>query len=259
MDETYNKALKYSGLYKGKIEVAPKVPIKSLKDFAVYYTPGAAAVSKKIFEEPNLSFELTGRWNMVAIVTDGSRVLGLGNVGAEASYPVMEGKALLFKFLGGVDAIPIPLKTQDKEEIVEVIKKLEPAFGGINLEGIESPKCFYILERLKAELKIPVWHDDQLGTAGVILAALINVFKLTNKDFKNSKIVLVGAGAANIATCKLLISAGVPPGKIILVDSKGILHPERMDMDELMLKNPWKYELAIKTNEERIQGGFLKH
>ncbi|MEM4130322.1 MAG: malate dehydrogenase, partial [Metallosphaera sp.] len=171
-------ALEVAARYKGKIQMMPKVPVNSLNDFSVLYTPGVAAVSREINKNPDLSFHYTYRWNSIAIVTDGSRVLGLGDIGPEAAMPVMEGKALIFKFLGGVDAIPLPLGTKDADKIIETVKTIEPAFGGINLEDIESPKCFYVLEKLKDILQIPVWHDDQQGTAGATLAGLITALEL---------------------------------------------------------------------------------
>lgn len=249
-------AIEASRRYGGKIMVLPKVPVRSLQDFSIWYTPGVAAVSKEINANIDKSFEYTWRWNAIAVLTDGSRVLGLGNVGPEAAMPVMEGKSLLFKYLGGVDAVPLPIRAKTQEDIVNVAKAIEPAFGGINLEDIESPKCFYVLDKLREELKIAVWHDDQQGTAGAILAGLINAFKIVGKKLENSTIALIGAGASNIAAARILIKYGVKPGNIILVDSKGILHPEREDMDKLMLTNPWKYELAIKTNAERRKGGI---
>jgi malate dehydrogenase (oxaloacetate-decarboxylating) len=191
---------------------------------------------------------------MLAVVTDGSRVLGLGNIGPEASYPVMEGKALLFKYLGGVDAIPLPIRARDREEFISIVKSIEPAFGGINLEDIESPKCFYILERLRKELSIPVWHDDQQGTATAILAGLINALKLVGKKISDVTIAFIGAGASNIATANIVIKYGAKPRNIVLIDSKGILHSERDDIDKLMFENPWKYELAIKTNADHRKG-----
>lgn len=247
-------AIKYAGQYGGKIETVPKVPVRSLDDFSIWYTPGVAEVCRAIEKDPELSFQYTGRWNTIAIVTDGSRILGLGNIGPEAGMPVMEGKALIFKYLGGVDAIPMPIRVNSKEEIVETVKRIEPAFGGINLEDIESPKCFFVLEELRKSLKIPVWHDDQQGTAGVILAALINAFKVTGRKMKSAKIVLYGAGAANISAARLLMAAGADPGNLVLTDSKGILHPEREDMDSLLLNHPVKYDLALKTNKERLKG-----
>ncbi|WP_054842237.1 NADP-dependent malic enzyme [Vulcanisaeta distributa] len=251
-------AIEASRRYGGKIMVLPKVPVRSLQDFSIWYTPGVAAVSKEINANVDKSFEYTWRWNAIAVLTDGSRVLGLGNVGPEAAMPVMEGKSLLFKYLGGVDAVPLPIRAKTQEDIINIAKAIEPAFGGINLEDIESPKCFYVLDKLREELKIAVWHDDQQGTAGAILAGLINAFKIVGKKLEDSTIALIGAGASNIAAARILIKYGVKPGNIILVDSKGILHPEREDMDKLMLTNPWKYELAIKTNAERRRGGGIK-
>ncbi len=254
-NQWYTLALKYAKHYAGKVEVLPKVPITGLKDFSYWYTPGVAAVSMEISKNKDLSFELTGRWNTIAVVGDGSRVLGLGNIGGEAALPVLEGKALIFKYLGGVNAVPIPLGTQDAARVKQTVMALEPAFGGINLEDIESPKCFQILDDLRSSMNIPVWHDDQQGTAGASLAALINALKLTDRRLADTVIVLFGSGAANIATARLLIAAGADPGKLVLVDSKGVLHAEREDMDELMLKHPLKYELGIKTNKIGVRGG----
>ena len=247
-------AIAYSEYYKGKIQTIPKVPVRHLSDFSVWYTPGVAAVSLKIAKEIDLSFEMTGKWNNVAIITDGTRVLGIGNVGPEASLPVMEGKALIFNFLGGVNAMPVPIRVHSKDEFIATAKALEPSFGGFNLEDIESPKCFFILEELQKSLSIPAWHDDQLGTACISLAGLFNGLKLTNRKIEEAKIVLMGSGAANIATAFLLFAAGAKPGNILMTDSHGILEPERNDMDKLMLNNPWKYQLAIKTNSERLKG-----
>ncbi len=255
--EKYSElALKYSKFYAGKVQISPRVPVRDLSDFSIWYTPGVAAVSRLIAENKDLSFEYTGRWNTIAIVTDGSRVLGLGNIGPEGAMPVMEGKSLIFKYLGGVDAVPLTIKTQDQDEIIDLVQKLEPAFGGINLEDTESPKCFAILEELRRTMNIPVWHDDQQGTAGATLAGLITSLKLTNRKLSQTSITFLGSGAANIATARLLINAGAEPGNLVLVDSKGILHPERSDIDELMLRNRWKYELAIETNKERVEGGL---
>ncbi len=253
-EDASRKALKYSIYYGGKIGTALKVPVRSLDDFSVWYTPGVAAVSKKIAMDPDLSFEYTNRWNTIGVITDGTRVLGLGNIGPEASYPVMEGKALIYKYLGGVDAFPIPIRVSTLDEYVKVVKSLEPALGGVNMEDTESPKCFEILDRLRREMTIPVWHDDQQGTAGVILAALYNALELTGRSLKESRVVFFGSGAANIATTRLLIEAGASPGNIILVDSKGVLEAERDDMDQLQLRNRWKYELALQTNADRVKG-----
>lgn len=256
--EIYSRmAIEYAKKYQGKIQTLPKVPVKDLNDFSIWYTPGVAAVSLEIAKNEDLSFEMTWRWNSVAIVTDGTRVLGLGNIGPHGAMPVMEGKGLIFKYLGGVDAVPIPVNVHDREEIAKVVKAIEPAFGGINLEDIESPKCFYLLEKLSNEMNIPVWHDDQLGTAGATLAGLFNALKLTGRTPEKTKVVFSGAGAANIATVKILKAAGFNLKNIILVDSKGILHAEREDMDSLMKNNPWKYELGLQTNGSGIKGSLV--
>ena len=255
-EEYSRKALEYSKFYGGKVGVAPKVPVRSLDDFSIWYTPGVAAVSRAIEVDPDLSFEYTGRWNTVAVVTDGSRVLGLGNIGPEGALPVMEGKALIYNYLGGVNAIPLPIKTDSADGLISFVRAIEPSMGGVNLEDIESPKCFDILERLQAEMKIPVWHDDQQGTAGVTLAALFNALDLTGRRLRGSRIVLFGAGAANIAAERLLVKAGANPRDLIVLDSKGILEPAREDMDKLMLRNRWKHDIALRTNGDRVTGGL---
>ena len=255
-DDASRKALLYSRFYGGKIGTAPKVPVRSLDDFSVWYTPGVGAVSEAIEANTDRSFEYTNRWNTIAIVTDGSRVLGLGKIGPEAALPVMEGKALIYKYLGGVDAYPLPIRVDTEDKFITTVEALEPSLGGVNLEDIESPKCFEILERLRAEMRIPVWHDDQQGTAGVILAALFNALELTGRKLRGAKIVLFGAGAANVAAARLLKDAGCDPADLIVVDSKGILHPEREDIDQLLLRNRWKYDLAITTNGGRRTGGL---
>jgi malate dehydrogenase (oxaloacetate-decarboxylating) len=242
--------------YEGKVQVMPKCSIASTDDFAVWYTPGVAAPCREIQASPDKSFELTNRWNYVAVVTDGTRVLGLGDIGPEAALPVMEGKALLFKYLGGVDAFPICLKTKNPDEIVRVCEVLEPSFGGINLEDIEKPKCFSILEKARERLHVPVWHDDQQGTATVILAGLINAFKIVGKDPRESLITLVGSGSANIRTAYVLIKWGVKPGNIIMVDSKGVINPNREDITRE--KDPWKYDLTQKTNGEGRTGAITE-
>jgi len=255
-EKWYQLSVEVHKKYGGKISIAPKVPIRSMEEFAIYYTPGIAEVSRQIHKNPELAFELTSRWNIIGVITDGTRVLGLGNIGPEAAYPVMEGKALIFKYLGGVDAIPIPIRVKTPEEFISVAKALEPALGGVNLEDIESPKCFYLLDRLREELQIPVWHDDQQGTATATLAGLINALKLVGKKISDVTIALVGAGASNIYTARILIKYGAKPGNLILVDSKGILHPERDDIDKMMIENPWKYKYAIETNAEKRRGGI---
>ncbi len=253
-EEFNREAISYSEFYKGKIQVLPKVPVRGLQDFSIWYTPGVAAVSNRIAADKEQSFELTGRWNSIAILTDGSRVLGLGNIGPEAAMPVMEGKSLIFNFLGGVNAVPIPIRVKSREEFISVAQSLEPSFGGFNLEDIESPKCFYILESLQKTLSIPAWHDDQLGTACITLAGLINALRVTGRKIEDTRIVLLGSGAANIAAAHLFFTAGFKKGNIILADSHGILEPEREDMDSLMINNPWKYELAMQTNSDRLKG-----
>jgi len=238
--------------YEGKVQVMPKCAITSAKDFSIWYTPGVAQPCREIQANPEKSFELTNRWNYVAVVTDGTRVLGLGNIGPEAAMPVMEGKALLFKYLGGVDGFPICLRTKDPDEIVHACELIEPGFGGINLEDIEKPKCFYVLEKARERLQIPVWHDDQQGTATVILAGLMNSFKIVGKDPHKSLITLVGAGSANLRTAYVLIRWGLNPGNIMLVDTKGLIFPGRKDIAKE--EDPWKYELAQKTNAEGRTG-----
>ncbi len=201
-------------------------------------------------------FELTNRWNTVAVVSDGTRVLGLGNIGPEAALPVMEGKALLFKYLGGVDAVPIVAKERDPEKLIYIVKALEPSFGGINLEDIESPKCFYLLDRLREELDIPVWHDDQQGTALVTIAGLINALKLVGKRISDISVAVTGAGAAGIAIVRYLIVAGVKPGNIYVVGLKGILYSDRPDLKKPDPWLKWKKEIAEKTNAEHRAGGI---
>lgn len=209
-------AMKLHPFYRGKMQTLPRCAIRSMDDFAIWYTPGVAAPCKAINENKDLVYDYTYKWNTVAVVSDGTRVLGLGDIGPEAAMPVMEGKALLFKYLGGVDSVPICLDTKDPDEIIQTVKYLQPSFGGINLEDISSPKCFYILERLRNEMEIPVWHDDQQGTAAVTLAGLINTLKLVGKKIDEVKIAMIGAGAANIRIAKVLISAGVTAGNICL-------------------------------------------
>ncbi|MDJ0590111.1 MAG: NAD-dependent malic enzyme [Pleurocapsa sp. MO_226.B13] len=224
----------------GKISVESKLPLHSQSDLAMAYTPGVGRICRAIAENPEQVYDLTIKGNTVAVVTDGSAVLGLGNLGAEASLPVMEGKALLFKEFAGIDAFPIALDTQDTEEIIKVVKQIAPVFGGVNLEDITAPRCFEIEQRLRKELDIPVFHDDQHGTAIVVLAALYNALKLTGKDIEEIKIVINGAGAAGIAIAQLLKKAGVT--KIVICDSKGIISTQRDNL------NPKKQELAVEAS-----------
>ena len=248
-------ALKMHPYYKGKIEVVPKFVIRDINDFAIWYTPGVAEPCKEINKNPDLGYEYTNRANMVGVVTDGTRVLGLGDIGPLAGLPVMEGKALLFKYLGGVDAFPICLDTKDPDEFIRTVKLLTPSFGGINLEDIENPKCFYILEKLRSEMTIPVWHDDQQGTAAVTLAGLINALKLVNKKIEDVKITMIGIGAANVCIVRMLIKAGADPKKMIVVDSKGILNRKR---DDIKSTHKEKLEFCGTTNAENRVGGMAE-
>lgn len=213
----------------GKIKIDSKLPLKSQSDLAMAYTPGVGRICRAIATEPERVFSLTVKGNMVAVVTDGSAVLGLGNLGAEAALPVMEGKALLFKEFAGIDAFPICLATQDSEKIIETVKQIAPVFGGINLEDIASPRCFEIERRLRQELNIPVFHDDQHGTAIVVLAALYNALKLVKKTLAEVRIVINGAGAAGVAIARLLSKAGAT--QILMCDSKGIIATQRTDLN----------------------------
>ncbi|MEM3927867.1 MAG: NADP-dependent malic enzyme [Archaeoglobaceae archaeon] len=253
-----NEVCKLHMKYGGKIEVLPKCPVRSLDDFSYWYTPGVAEPSKEIAKDPEKVYDYTNKWNSVAIVTDGSRVLGLGNVGTLASLPVMEGKAMIFKLLGGVDAFPLPIDERDPDKFVEIVKKITPSFGGINLEDIATPKCFYILRRLQEELEIPVWHDDQLGTATATLAGLINALKIVGKDLNEVEIAVIGAGAANIATIRLIAKAGADLKKMFVVDSKGILNMQRSDLEKLKQENPDKYWVCQVTNAEQRSGGIAE-
>lgn len=247
-------ALRLHPFYRGKIEVLPKCRIRDFNDFGVWYTPGVAAPCKIIHQDKEKAYEMTNKWNFVAVVSDGSRVLGLGDIGPEAGLPVMEGKALLYKYLGGVDAFPICLDTKDPEEIIKAVKWLQPTFGGINLEDIAHPKCFHILDTLRKEMEIPVWHDDQQGTACVTVAGLLNAVKIVGKKMEEIKVTMIGAGAANIAISRLIITAGVNPENIIAVDSKGILHRDRGDRMMLKTKYKEKWHLCETTNREGKKG-----
>ncbi len=225
----------------GKMEVASTVALRDADDLALAYTPGVARVCEAIAADPEVAHEYTWVSNTVAVITDGTAVLGLGNIGPQASMPVMEGKAILFKQFGGVDAIPVALNTTDTDEIVETIIRLAPTFGGINLEDISSPRCFEIERRLIEALDIPVFHDDQHGTAVVVLAGLLNAVRLTERDIEDCKVVISGAGAAGVAITKILMSAGVR--KISVIDRQGVIHPGRDNLDEV------KSWLATKTSD----------
>ena len=245
-------AMKMHPFYKGKIEITPKACIRTYDDFAIWYTPGVAAVCKDIQKNPDKVFEYTNKGNTVAVISDGTRILGLGDIGPEAGMPVMEGKAMLFKYLGGVDAVPICLNTKNPDEIIKTVTYLEPCFGGINLEDIEQPKCFYVLDELRKRMNIPVWHDDQQGTATVCLAGLINALKIAGKKISDVKIVLLGAGAANIRIGTLYMKYGAKPGNLIYVDSKGTLHKGRTDLQN----HREKWNMCQITNENQVVGGI---
>jgi malate dehydrogenase (oxaloacetate-decarboxylating) len=238
--------VEYHRVLKGKIEVVSRAKIETKVDLSLAYTPGVAEACLAIARDKKMVYDLTRKGNMVAVVTDGSAVLGLGNIGPEASLPVMEGKCVLFKEFAGVDAFPIALNTQDTEEIIKTVVNIAPMFGGINLEDISAPRCFEIEKRLSEILDIPVFHDDQHGTAIVVLAGLINALKVVNKKITEIKIVLSGSGAAGTAIINLLIEAGAK--NIIAVDSKGIIVEGREDL------NDEKKKIAKVTNREKIHG-----
>ncbi|WP_422447656.1 NAD(P)-dependent malic enzyme [Thermoanaerobacterium sp. DL9XJH110] len=242
------EALKLHEENGGKIEVMSKVPLKDSRDLSLAYTPGVAEPCREIQKNPELVYKYTCKGRMVAVVTDGSAVLGLGNIGAKAGMPVMEGKALLFKKFGGVDAFPVCLDTQDVDEIVKTVKYISPSFGGINLEDISAPRCIEIERRLKAELDIPVFHDDQHGTAVVVLAGLINALKIVGKDIKDIRVVINGAGAAGVAVAKLLLLAGA--GDVVVCDRKGVIYKGREGLDFS------KEELAGITNRTGLKGSL---
>jgi malate dehydrogenase (oxaloacetate-decarboxylating) len=246
MSDVYEQSLALHAAHQGKLAVASKVPLANKADLSLAYTPGVSAVCKAIAEDKQKSFSHTCRGNMVAVISDGSAILGLGNLGPEAALPVMEGKCVLFKQFAGVDAFPICLDTQDTEELIKTIKYLAPVFGGINLEDISAPRCFEIEKRLKAELAIPVMHDDQHGTATVVLAALINALKLRELEPAAAKVVINGAGAAGLAVADLLIKFGFE--QLVIVDSKGALNRDRQDLNEEKIK------LASRTNPENLSG-----
>jgi malate dehydrogenase (oxaloacetate-decarboxylating) len=248
------EAKRLHAFYRGKIGVAVKCRIRSFEDFAVWYTPGVAAVCKEIQQDREKAYDYTNKWNFVAVISDGSRVLGLGDIGPEAGLPVMEGKGLLYKYLGGVDAFPLCLSERNPDRFIDIVKALQPTFGGVNLEDISHPKCFKILDTLRAECEIPVWHDDQQGTACVTVAGLINALKVVDKKIGDVSVVMVGSGAAGVAIMRLLMTAGVTPGNIVAVDSKGILHRDRSDHAVLQAEFKEKWDICLKTNERQVKG-----
>ena len=240
------EALRMHREWRGKLDIVPKMSIKNKDDLSVAYTPGVAQPCLEIKKDVNLSYELTGRWNTVAVITDGTAVLGLGDIGPEAGMPVMEGKCVLFKEFGGVDAIPLCVRSKEVDKIVDTVALLAGSFGGVNLEDISSPRCFEIEKRLKEICDIPIFHDDQHGTAVVTLAALINALKLVGKDIKNIKAVISGAGAAGVAIVKLLMSMGLE--NVIMCDSKGIIYKGRDRLNEITT------QMAEVTNKELVKG-----
>lgn len=242
-------------MLKGKIEIQNRVSLDSVSEdekgtLGLIYTPGVAYVSTEISSNKDLVYDYTSKWNNVAIVCDGTRVLGLGNVGPEAALPVMEGKSVLFKSLGGINAIPLCISIQDKEEIIKFVKAIQPGFGAVNIEDIESPKVLEIVERLRNELDIPVFHDDQHGTAVIALAALVNALKLIGKRLEATRVVIAGAGSAGYGIFKILYQAGCRD--IIVADSKGAIYGERGDLTD----DPYKHEIATKTNLNQLSGSL---
>ena len=240
------EALRMHREWRGKLDIVPKMSIKNKDDLSIAYTPGVAQPCLEIKKDVNLSYELTGRWNTVAVITDGTAVLGLGDIGPEAGMPVMEGKCVLFMEFGGVDAIPLCVRSKEVDKIVDTVALLAGSFGGVNLEDISSPRCFEIEKRLKEICDIPIFHDDQHGTAVVTLAALINALKLVGKDIKNIKAVVSGAGAAGVAIVKLLMSMGLE--NVIMCDSKGIIYKGRDRLNEITT------QMAEVTNKGLVKG-----
>ncbi|MEW6716493.1 MAG: NADP-dependent malic enzyme [Chloroflexota bacterium] len=251
-------AMKLHPFYRGKVETVLKCAVRDFNDFAIWYTPGVAAPCRAIASDPELVYEHTNKWNTVAVISDGTRVLGLGDIGPKAGLPVMEGKALLYKYLGGVDGVAIMLDTKDPDKIIETVLMLQPAFGGINLEDISQPKCFYILDTLREKAEIPVWHDDQQGTATVTLAALINALKIVGKKIKDVRIAFIGSGASNVACSRLIFGKGANPANCLMVDSKGILGKHREDLKKVKEEFADKWMLCQKTNADGIQGGIAE-
>jgi malate dehydrogenase (oxaloacetate-decarboxylating) len=263
IDELLAKAKKPSAdamvlhpFYRGKVETALKCCVRDFNDFAIWYTPGVAAPCRAIAEDPEKVYEYTNKWNTVAVISDGTRVLGLGDIGPKAGLPVMEGKALLYKYLGGVDGIAIMLDTKDPDAIINTTLLLQPGIGGVNLEDISNPKCFYILDTLREKAEIPIWHDDQQGTATVTLAGFINALKVVNKKINDVKITFIGAGASNVAISRLIFSAGADPAKCFVVDSKGIMGKHRRDIEMRKAEYVDKWKLCNITNAEGREGNI---
>ncbi len=249
-------AMRLHPFYRGKIETALKCRVRDFNDFAIWYTPVVAEPCRAIVKNPELVYEYTNKWNTVAVVSDGTRVLGLGDIGPKAGLPVMEGKALLYKYLGGVDSYPVMIDSKDPDVIINTVKVLQPAWGGVNLEDISQPKCFRILDTLRAECEIPIWHDDQQGTATVTLAGLMNALKIVGKKIGEVRIAFIGCGASNVACSRLIFASGATPALCRMVDTKGILHKGRTDIQMRKAEFVDKWKLCQITNEEGKAGGI---
>ena len=257
-EEPSRQAMAMHPFYRGKIETALKCPVRNFDDFAVWYSPGVAAPCKAIQADPEQVYEHTNKWNTVAVISDGSRVLGLGDIGPKAGLPVMEGKALLYKYLGGVDGVPIMLDTKDPDRIIETVLLLQPGLGGVNLEDIAQPKCFRILDTLRERAEIPIWHDDQQGTATVILAGLLNALQVTGRGIGDVSIAFGGAGASNSTAARLIFGRGADPARCRVVDSRGLLHRGRSDVEAQKVEWAAKWRLCEITNAEQRTGGIAE-
>lgn len=251
-------AMKLHPFYRGKVETALKCCVRTFDDFAIWYTPGVAAPCRAIEKDPDLVYEYTNKWNTVAVVSDGTRVLGLGDIGPKAGMPVMEGKALLYKYLGGVDGVAVMVGNKDPDVIINTVLTLQPGWGGVNLEDISNPKCFRILDTLREKAEIPIWHDDQQGTATVTLAGLMNALKVVGKRKEDVSVAFIGAGASNVACSRLIFSWGVNPANCYIVDSKGILGKHRQDIEQRKAEYVDKWKLCNITNAERREGDIAE-
>lgn len=249
-------AMKLHPFYRGKVETALKCCVRTFDDFAIWYTPGVAAPCRAIEKDPELVYEYTNKWNTVAVVSDGTRVLGLGDIGPKAGMPVMEGKALLYKYLGGVDGIAVMVGSKDPDVLINTVLTLQPGWGGVNLEDISQPKCFRILDTLREKAEIPIWHDDQQGTATVTLAGLMNALKVVGKRKEDVSVTFVGSGASNVACSRLIFGWGVNPANCYMVDSKGILGKHRKDIEMRRAEYVDKWKLCNITNAEGREGGI---
>jgi malate dehydrogenase (oxaloacetate-decarboxylating) len=251
-------AMRLHPFYRGKIETTLKCCVRDFQDFGIWYTPGVSKPCLDIKDDPEKVYEHTNKGNTVAVISDGTRVLGMGDIGPKAGLPVMEGKSLLYKYLGGVDSFPLMVDTKDPDKFIEFVKLAQPGLGGANLEDIAQPKCFRILDTLREECEIPVWHDDQQGTACVTLAGLVNALKVVGRDIGDVKIAFIGAGAANVAISRLIFAQGADPARCMVVDSKGILHRHRTDIEGV--RDEWadKWKYCQITNAEGRRGGIAE-